>query len=117
MQDYSEHPSRPISELEAFIGNILGTQGIQSRRQRDLSVPLKEVFDRDVASIVRFIRGVNEDDEDTSETLARSIACFSVSLGEATQRVVAGRKSEPLVSFRYIAAAVCLKELDKYLEV
>ncbi|KUJ21239.1 rna-dependent rna polymerase-like protein [Mollisia scopiformis] len=116
MKSYSEHPARPISELEAFIGNILGTQGIQSRRQRDLSIPMKEAFDREVASTVRFIRGVTDDYEDLEETLARSIACFSVSLGEVSRAPAGGRKTEPLVSFRYVACAVCLRALDKYLE-
>jgi hypothetical protein len=120
MKTYSEHPLRPMSELEAFIGNILGAQGSQSRRQRDLSVP-KEAFDRDVAFIIGCIRG-NRDEEgedvdsengDGYEALARSVACFEVSLGEATRVPQGGRKNEPLVSFRYIAAAVCLKEMER----
>lgn len=82
---------------------------------------MKEAFDRDVAFIVRCIRGNNEEEDDENdnedvdpdEVLARSIACFSVSLGEVPNIVVKGRKSEPLVSFRYIAAAVCLREMDR----
>lgn len=119
MKTYSEHPLRPMSELEAFIGNILGARGSQSKRQRDLSVPMKEAFDRDVAFIVDCIRGNNgEDDGDSDdeyeyEALERSIACFEVSLGEATRVAQGGRKNEPLVSFRDIAAAECLKEMEK----
>lgn len=119
MKNYSEHPLRPISELEAFIGNILGARGSQSKRQRDLSIPMKEAFDRDVAFIVGCIRGNNGEepenskDEDEYEALERSIACFEVSLGEAKRVVQGGRKNEPLVSFRYITAAVCLKEMEK----
>jgi len=114
MKNYSDHPLRPISELEAFIGNILGAQGSQSRRQRDLSVPMKEAFDRDVSFIVGCIRGTKEDGNETSDqALERSIACFSVSLGEVTHVMMGGRKNEPLVSFRYIAAAVCLREMER----
>jgi hypothetical protein len=121
MKNYSEHPLRPMSELEAFIGNILGAQGSQSKRQRDLSVPMKEAFDRDVAFIVGCIRGngdeewedVDSESGDGNRALERSIACFEVSLGEAMRVVRGGRKNEPLVSFRYIAAAVCLKEMER----
>jgi len=114
MKNYSEHPLRPMSELEAYIGNILGAQGSQSKRQRDLSIPMKEAFDRDVSYIVSCIRGSRDDDgERLDEALGRSIACFSVSLGEVTRVTMGGRKNEALVSFRYIAAAVCLREMDK----
>jgi hypothetical protein len=68
MKTYSEHPLRPMSELEAFIGNILGARGSQSKRQRDLSVPMKEAFDRDVAFIVGCIRGNNGEDDGDSAT-------------------------------------------------
>lgn len=115
MRRSGENPSRPITELEAFIGNILGTQGFQSRRQRDASIPLKEEFDANVRDQVRYIRGTRDDDEHTEETLARSIACFNVSLGEVDRVQLGGRRSEPLVSFRYITAAVCLREMDKVL--
>lgn len=77
---------------------------------------MKEEFDGNVRDVVRYIRGTNEEDEHTEKTLARSIACFNVSLGEVTRVLVGGRRSEPLVSFRYIAAAVCLREMDKVLE-
>ncbi|CZR68497.1 related to RNA-directed RNA polymerase [Phialocephala subalpina] len=114
MRNYSEHPLRPISELEAFIGNILGAQGSQTRRQRDLSITMKEALNRDVSYIVGCIRGPNEDDDERSdEALARSIACFSVSLGEVPRVMMGVRKKEALVSFRYIAAAVCLRGMDR----
>ena len=120
MRNYSEHPLRPISELEAFIGNILGARGSQSKRQRDLSIPMKEAFDRDVSFIVSCIRGTKgeeneeyEDDDDEYNALGRSIACFEVSLGETTRVTQGARRNEPLVSFRYIVAAVCLREMEK----
>ncbi|TVY73467.1 putative RNA-dependent RNA polymerase [Lachnellula suecica] len=115
MQNYSEHPLRPISELEAFVGDILGRNGSQSRKQRDLSVPMKEAFNRDVAYVVRCIVGSRDEDdgERLDEALERSMACFCVSLGEVRSVNIGGRRTEALVSFRYVAAAVCLKEMDR----
>lgn len=117
MENYSDHPLRPMSELEAFIGNILGAQGSQTRRQRDLSIPMKEALNRDMSYIVSCIRGTKEDEHEeelpSDVPLARSIACFSVSLGEVTRVMMGGRKTEALVSFRYVAAAVCLREMEK----
>lgn len=115
MKNYSEHPLRPMSELEAFIGDILGAQGSQSRKQRDLSIPMKEAFNSDVSYVIRCIIGSNDEDseERLAEALERSIACFYVSLGEVTRVNMGGRRTESLISFRYLAAAVCLKEMDR----
>ncbi|KAL5318216.1 hypothetical protein ACEPPN_013275 [Leptodophora sp. 'Broadleaf-Isolate-01'] len=110
MSSYSEHPSRPISELEAFIGNILGATGNQSKKQRDLSVTMKEAFDRDAGFVVGCM--VNDDDgEHADEALERSMACLAESL-DGTSGVGGGRNSDVLVSFGYIAAAVCLREIE-----
>ncbi|KAF4624670.1 hypothetical protein G7Y89_g13499 [Cudoniella acicularis] len=83
MTTYSEHPLRPISETEAFIGNILGATGVQSKKQRDLSVTMKERFDRDAIFIIECINGGSSDqtgDVNSREALERSIACLQVSL-------------------------------------
>ncbi|KAI9825931.1 MAG: hypothetical protein M1819_000450 [Sarea resinae] len=110
MNNYSDHPLRPISELETFIGNILGAQGGQSKRQRDLSVSVKEAYARDAAFVVSCI--VDADDVDSDETLERSIACFAVSF-EDKNRGGGARKSPPLLSFKYVAAAICLRAVEK----
>ncbi|KAI6710543.1 hypothetical protein JHW43_006926 [Diplocarpon mali] len=108
---YSEHPSRPISELEAFIGNILGVTGNQSKRQRDLSVTMKEAYERDAGFVIKCI--LNDDDGERAEdALERSMACLSVCLDEGNAFVTAGRNSSQLVSFGYISAAVCLREME-----
>lgn len=107
MTDFSEHPLRPISENEAFIGNILGKTGAQSRRQRDLSSSMKEQFDRDTAFVVSCI--LKEEDGYSEEALERSIACLEVSLEE--RRVF--RRSEQLASFKYLAASICLREVHR----
>ncbi|KAK6579875.1 hypothetical protein PZA11_007583 [Diplocarpon coronariae] len=111
MASYSEHPSRPISELEAFIGNILGVTGNQSKRQRDLSVTMKEAYERDAGFVIKCI--LNDDDGERAEdALERSMACLSVCLDEGNAFVTAGRNSSQLVSFGYISAAVCLREME-----
>lgn len=46
MAQYSEHPIKPITELEVFIGNILNRSGVQTSRQRDNSIKLKDEFER-----------------------------------------------------------------------
>lgn len=46
MAQYSEHPIKPITELEVFIGNILNRSGVQTNRQRDSSIKLKDEFER-----------------------------------------------------------------------
>jgi hypothetical protein len=55
MTEYSDHPLRPLSEVEVFVGNILGRTGAQSKRQRELSTSLKEKFDLDSAFFVSCI--------------------------------------------------------------
>ncbi len=54
MTEYSGHPHRPMSELEAFVGNFLGKTGAANKQQRDLSTDMKERFEEDSRSIVNF---------------------------------------------------------------
>jgi hypothetical protein len=104
MIEYSQHPLRPLSELEAFSGIILGKTGAASRQQRELSKTMKEKFDEDSSFIVNCI--LKDGDEWSEEALARSIACFSVGLKD-------NKKREQLSSFKFLAAAVCLREVNK----
>jgi hypothetical protein len=105
MVDYSDHPHRPLTELEAFVGNILGRTGAQSKNQRELSTSLKEKFDEDAAYLFKSI--TRDGDEYSDEALERSMACLAVSLEDRSL----GR--EELQSFKYVAAAVCLREVDR----
>jgi len=107
MTDYSEHPLRPLSELEAFIGNILGKTGAQSKHQRELSMSMKEKFDEDAGFIVNYI--LKEDSEWSEESLERSMACLAVSLEDGPVHKRWGR----LLSFKYVAAAICLREVER----
>ena len=69
MTEYSEHPLRPLSELEAFVGNILGRTGAQSKRQRELSTTMKEKFESDSAFFVNCI--IKDGDQWSEEALER----------------------------------------------
>jgi hypothetical protein len=108
--EYGAQPSRPLSELEVIIGNILGRTGAQSRKEHELSVSMRDRFSEDLAYIVNCI--LKDGREKSAESLAQSIACFEVSLEPVTTAL---RSGVGLVSFRYVAAAVCLKEVDLFL--
>ncbi|KAN0121734.1 RdRP domain containing protein [Hyaloscypha variabilis] len=108
MIDYSEHPVRPLTELEAFIGNILGKTGAQSKHQRELSTNMKDKFEEDSLFIVNCI--LKEDGDWSEDSLERSMACLAVSL-EPPKKY---RKQEQLLSFKYVAAAICLREVEGF---
>ncbi|KAL4815695.1 RNA dependent RNA polymerase-domain-containing protein [Aspergillus spinulosporus] len=51
MANFSEHPINPLTELEVFIGQILNNSGVQTHRQRERSIKLKDEFER-IASLI-----------------------------------------------------------------
>ncbi len=108
MLEYSAHPPHFLSEIEVFSGSILGVNGAQSKRQREFSKTMKEKHDRDIEYSVRSITRGN-DDESGEEALERSIACLYVACNETRVRKRVGA----LTSFVWIAAAVCLKEVER----
>ena len=110
MMTYSSNPTNFVSEAEVFSGSILGKHGGLSKRQREMSKDMKKKFDRDVDYTVQCIK--KGDDGDEQESLARSIACFFLSLTTENTR----RKVGALVSFQWIAAATCLKEVVDMLD-
>ncbi|TVY55116.1 RNA-dependent RNA polymerase 2 [Lachnellula cervina] len=107
MTDYSQHPQRPLSELEAFTGTILGRTGVPNHYQRELSKTMKEKFDEDTTFIVNCI--LKDGDEWSDQALERSVACLAVSLEDDNVY----RRREKLHSFKYVAAAICLREVEK----
>ncbi|KAL5344777.1 hypothetical protein ACLOAV_010174 [Pseudogymnoascus australis] len=107
--EYSSQPSRAISEREVFVGNILGKFGAQNKRQHELSISMKERFNDDLTYIVNCI--VKDGTARSEESLAKSIACLNVALEETTY----SKTGVELVSFRYVAAALCLKEIERVL--
>ena len=112
MLQNSTHPTHFVSEIEVFSGNILGKNGAQSKRQREISKTMKEKHDRDMEYTVLCItRGDRDNDgeDGRAEALERSIACLYVACSTVRVRKRVGA----LVSFKWIAAAVCLREVDK----
>jgi len=110
MYQYSTHPVHYLSELEVFIGNIIGKVGAQSKRQREYSTSMKEKFERDVTFTINCILKDPVTGKESEESLERSIACLAVAMEENIPR----KKVGVLRSFAYIAAAVCLKEVEKF---
>jgi hypothetical protein len=108
---FSTHPAHLISELEVFVGTILGKNGgTRTRRLRDLSVGMKEKFERDLGFTVHCVVEGSEG-EGKEEALERSIACLAVAM-ENTEPV--WERVGRLESFRYVAAAVCLGEIERF---
>lgn len=108
MTTYSEHPLRPLSELEAFIGNIVGKSGAQNKVQHDNSRKLKDQVEENNRYIVNCI--LKDGGEYSDEALERSLACLAVSLEDTGKR----RKKDSLLSFKYLAASVCLRQVERF---
>ena len=109
MTYYSTNPNEFLSEAEVFSGSILGKHGGASKQQRENSIEMKTKFDKDVTYTVQCIK--YGDDGDDSDSLARAIACLFVSL-----KIKEGRKKVGgQISFQWVAASTCLKEVEKIL--
>ncbi|KAG9245825.1 rna-dependent rna polymeras-like protein [Calycina marina] len=101
MIEYTEHPSRPLTELEVFVGNGFDRTGSHNRRLRELSTSLKEYF--------------GDHGTRLEEALEKSIACLAVSLEKPDEPRRGWKGRTQLLSFRYVAAALCLKEVERLL--
>ncbi|KAI5860371.1 RdRP-domain-containing protein [Durotheca rogersii] len=67
--DFRESTNKALSELEVFTGCIFNKSGVQTRRQRDTSVRLKDEYDR-VSKWIRDLirkRGPRPDEEEEEE--------------------------------------------------
>jgi len=141
---YGPTHREPLTELEVLTGTILGkTGGLHKGKVKEDNAAMKDKADRDVRYIIDWIlRGsdnieahdatptvdvaadkydhdVNDWYEDpalggTNEALERSIACLHVAIHDEAQVVPYIGK---LRSFAYIAAAVCLQEVERFREV
>ncbi|KIX09610.1 uncharacterized protein Z518_00690 [Rhinocladiella mackenziei CBS 650.93] len=106
--EYSNQPSPPLTEREVFIGNILGRTGAQAKKQHEWSVKMKERFNDELNYIVNRI--VKDGPNKAQESLERSMACLQVAL---EKDLGGSKRRENLVSFGYVAAAICLKEMER----
>lgn len=123
---YANSPTvnMPISEGEAFAGTILGRPGgPQGKPLRDLSKTMRERFEA-VAEYynMRMIHGdaamhkteyldaLYDVDEREIEAWPRTIACLVIACRE---KGLEDYRLGELQSFKYIAAAACLKEFER----
>jgi hypothetical protein len=99
----------PLSEVEVFMGDILGKTGALTSRQRELCISMKERFSDVLSFTVKWIR-----DADPEHVLGVSAACLWVALNDKSKvwEDVKNRKMEGLRSFGYVAAAVCEREWE-----
>ena len=112
MHEYSTIPHQPLTEIEVVTGIVFGRNvGAQGKRLREIGKEMKEHYNRDVEFTIRRITHANDESEETREdVLALATACFTIAMekpGMSTRRI------GEVESFRYIAAAVCLKEIKK----
>ncbi|KAL9105886.1 MAG: hypothetical protein Q9227_008997 [Pyrenula ochraceoflavens] len=123
--EYSTNPAYPLTELEVFTGSILGKNGGQTKQQRELSISMKERFTSDLNYIVGCMTKEVEEEE---EALERSLACFQVGMEERSKgsrrrrwgtggRTGRYEDEEELVSFVYVAAAICMREVERFVGV
>jgi len=104
---YALHPSLPLHEVEVVSGCVLGS--VFNRRLRDVVGDMRQQYAEHVAYTRTSIR--MDDDGNEDEALARSIACLYIAIHERGMKV---GKEGTLVSFKYVAAALCLEELEKF---
>ena len=129
MWHFSDNPRECISEAEVFSGFVLNKRGTQTRQQRDASIRLKEETDRVMAWVTKMIRDrparIADDDDDSSwaDDVSRaddghaavrlSHACLVVGcIRDVDGQSDAYHGSGELQSFRVVAAACLLKELN-----
>lgn len=130
--DYSDNFTKGLTELEVFTGCIYNNTGVQTRRQRDKSVRLRDEFNR----IAKWVEGVirkkgvksredEDDDSDIEESsshepgsphsnnvispLELSLACLHVGNSKSNSF---GRSKEDFQSFKVVAAQCALTELE-----
>lgn len=114
MAKYSVHPTKPLTELEAFIGNILNKSGVQNHRQRDSSIKLRAEFDRISTWITSQMRRVSPDSEPTGyqtkfDNLHLCMACLHA--GCEKDHDQRSSRNESMQSFKVVAACALLVEL------
>ena len=130
MYDYEPSSNIPLSEQEAFAGTILGRKdGAQSKQLDELTRAMRNNFEAVAAhTVLRVVKGDQQsyslDDieviydaeglERDIEALPRAIACLQVSVEGSGG---GHRRLGELQSFKYIAAAVCLMELERSMGV
>jgi len=122
MVDHSEHPTQPLTELEMFIGHIVSSTGVQTRRQRDRSGKLRDEFGRISAQTTERMRGSKNAPatgyvKELDEALELCLACVCIrpddEIGaEDARNGRRRRRISGLESFRLVAASALLREIE-----
>ncbi|KAI5844566.1 RNA dependent RNA polymerase-domain-containing protein [Morchella snyderi] len=107
MHNFSDTPwSGNISEVEVFIGSIVGREK-QTQRQKDASISMKEEFEWLVASIINSIKG---DQDGQADIFGIGMACLFLCRSDG-ERV---GPQNGLQSFAWVVTSALLTELDKH---
>ena len=105
---FAMHQNHPLHEIEVVTGAVLGSVFV--RKLRDMTKDMKERFGRDVAFIRERIR--YDDDGNDDEGMPRAVACLHVGVKERGRKM--GRSGDTYMwSWAYIAAAICLEEIER----
>ncbi|RDW61792.1 RNA dependent RNA polymerase [Aspergillus mulundensis] len=115
MENFSEHPIHPITELEVFVGQILNNSGVQTHRQRERSIKLKDEFERTTSWILAQIRprGPITGYAGQYDSLERCLACFHVASENRRSQSKKDRGWNDLQSFQVVAACALLMEVEE----
>ncbi|KAH7312571.1 RNA dependent RNA polymerase-domain-containing protein [Stachybotrys elegans] len=121
--EYSDYATMTITELEVFTGTVFNRSGIQTRRQRDKSVRLKDDFNNVAQwaeSMIRRLQDTAAEDgsqrertvEEIKRALSSSITCLKVGCEEERwAQAQWGRTEAKFQSFKVIAACCVVKEM------
>ncbi|KAE8352264.1 RNA dependent RNA polymerase-domain-containing protein [Aspergillus coremiiformis] len=110
MDSYSDHPTKPISELEVVISSIINRKGVPTRRQRDRSDKLRDEFDRIATWITGIMRRQGGADS-KPDGLELTLSCLYLGI----QGSDSDRRREiygELKSFTVVAACALLAEME-----
>jgi len=124
LYQYSPTLSSPLAEVEGFAGTILGRQGgAQGKPLRELSKTMRERFDAvaeyyamrmiwgdETLHETKYLDDLYDLPEREIEAWPRTIACLVVACQE---KGLYDYRLGELKSFKYTAAASCLKEFER----
>ncbi|KAL3481235.1 RNA dependent RNA polymerase-domain-containing protein [Aspergillus californicus] len=116
MTSFSEHPINPITELEVFVGHIMNPNGVQTHRQRERSIKLKDEFDRIASWILAQMRppGPVTGYNDEFDSLTRCLSCAHVAAETDNYRSENRRgRWSGLQTFRIVATCALMMEVEK----
>ncbi|KAI3400992.1 hypothetical protein diail_697 [Diaporthe ilicicola] len=125
MAQYSAHPTRPLTELEVFIGNVLNKSGVQTKRQRDSSIKLKDEMNRIATWITGQMRKVSHSGPSGAaaplltgyqtqfDNLHLCLACVHAGCEDNTG-ARESRYEGDMQSFRVVAACALLSEIGLF---